>query len=310
MEPVPVAFLASRVRPEEKLLLEAYARRGVAVRRLDERRLALPLDGSPPPPELDGVAVVHDRSVAFGAAVHALEVLEGLGIRCVNPAAVVRACGDKVRTSARLARAGIPQPPTRLAFSTEEALRVLDEELGYPAVLKPAVGSWGRLVARLNDRHAAEAVLEDREVLGNWTHRSLYLQRFVRKPGRDVRAFVIGGETVAAIYRESEHWVTNTARGARTRRCPVDGTAGGVGDLAARAARAVGGEVVAVDLVEDVDGSLLVLEVNHSMEFRNSIEPTGVDLPGLLVDFVLAVARERGPADARRTPAVAGAGTP
>ncbi len=277
-------------------MLAAYAQRGVEVVRLDERSLVLPLDGSPPPASLADVGVVHDRSVKFGSAVHALEVLESLGLRCVNTARCVRLCGDKIRTSVQLARAGLPQPRTRLAFSSKEALQLLEDELGYPAVIKPAVGSWGRLVARLNDRHAAEAVLEDREVLGGWTHRSLYLQAFVRKPGRDVRAFVIGDETVAAVYRESEHWVTNTARGARTSNCPVTRE---LAELACGAARAVEGDVVAVDLVEDVDGRLLVLEVNHSMEFRNSIEPTGVDLADRIVAHVLDVQRARNEAAPR-----------
>ena len=219
-----------------------------------------------------------------------VELLEARGIPCVNRAEVIRTCGDKLRTSLALAAAGVPQPETRVAFDTEEALRILDQELGYPAVLKPVVGSWGRLVARLNDRHAAEAVLEDRATLGGASHRTLYLQRLVQKPDRDVRVFVVGDEPIAAIYRESEHWITNTARGARTSRCEVDGP---LGELALEAARAVGGEILAVDLVECPDEGPLVLEVNHGMEFRNSIEPTGVDIPGAMADHVLHRAAAR-----------------
>lgn len=280
-----IALLASRIRVEEKLLLDAYEAAGVEPVRLDPRSFSVSLDGGSLDPLLADVTVVHDRSIAFGTTSHLLTAFEARGVRCVNTAAVVATCGDKVLTSVALQRKGVPQPPTRLAFSREQALQLLDEELGYPAVIKPAVGSWGRLVARLNDRHAAEAVLEDRELLGGWTHRSIYLQRLVAKPGRDVRVFVVGDEPVAAIFRQSEHWITNTARGATTSRCPVDGA---FGQLALDAARAVGGGVLAVDIVEDPDHGPQVLEVNHGMEFRNSIAPTGVDIPGAMVSYVLA----------------------
>lgn len=301
--PARVGFLASRVRAEEKLLLEAYAARGADLVRLDDRAFGLRLDRPderPAPHGLGGLDVLHDRSVAFGTAVHLLEVAAARGVRCVNEPEVVRVCGDKLRTSVALERAGVPQPETRVAFSRDEALRLLDEELGYPAVVKPTVGSWGRLVARLNDRDAAEAVLEDRELLGNWIHRSIYLQGLVRKPDRDLRVFVVGDEPIAAIFRHSEHWVTNTARGATTSDCRLDTREGeAFADLALAAARAVGGGILAVDLVEDPEHGPLVLEVNHGMEFRNSIAPTGVDIPGAMADHVLAVAeRARGEREA------------
>ena len=148
-------------------------------------------------------------------------------------------------------------------------------------------GSWGRLLARINDRDSAEALFEHKALLGGPEHSVFYLQRHVDKPGRDIRAFVVGDEVVCAIYRESAHWVTNTARGASTRNCPVDRT---LRDLSLRAAAAVGGGVLAIDLLED-DDRLLVSEVNATMEFRNSIDVTGVDIPGRVADHVLEVAR-------------------
>lgn len=282
-----VALVASRIRVEEKLLLESYAALGANVVRVDERDIALcidRLDVNALHAALGGADAVHDRGIAFGTSLHLGCVLAAAGVVCVNDEHVVRTCGDKARTTIALAAAGVPQPPTRLCFSSEQALAILDNDLGYPAVVKPVVGSWGRLVARLNDRHAAEAVFEDRETLGDWTHRSIYLQRYVAKPGRDVRVFVVGDEPIAAVFRTSEHWITNTARGGRTSRAPHDGL---FGDVALAAARAVGGGIVAVDVVEDPHEGPLVLEVNHGMEFRNSIEPTGVDIPGAMASYVL-----------------------
>ena len=181
---------------------------------------------------------------------------------------------------------GVPTPKARVAFTADSALEEM-ESMGYPVVLKPPIGSWGRLIARINDRHAAEAVLEHKETLGSYHHSVFYIQEYVDKPGRDIRSFVVDGETICAIYRYSDHWKTNTALGGTVDNCPVEGD---VGTLSTRAAEAVGGGVVAVDLLESPDG-IVVNEVNYTMEFRNSIRPTGADIPGRIIDYLIEVAR-------------------
>ena len=173
-----------------------------------------------------------------------------------------------------------------VAHTPESALQAI-ERLGYPVVLKPAVGSWGRLLSKVNDREAAEAILEHKETLGSYHHSIFYIQKYVEKHGRDIRSFVVGDETICAIYRTSPHWITNTARGGVATNCPVTRE---VGDISVRAAKAVGGGVVAVDLFETPDG-LMVNEVNYTMEFRNSIDTTGVDIPAKVVDYVVEVGR-------------------
>jgi len=278
-----LGIICSRIRVEEKLLFAAFEARGVAFERLDDGDVVFDIHDREVPFD-----VVLERSISFGRSLYALKLLEDRSVRCVNCYDVVATCGDKLLTSAALERAGVPQPRTMAAFTPEAALRAI-EMLGYPVVLKPVVGSWGRLVSRINDRDAAEALVEHLDVLGSWQQHIFYVQEHVAKPGRDIRAFVVGDETICAIYRTSEHWITNTARGGRASNCPVDGP---VGDLAVRAARAVGGGIVAVDLLETLDGRLLVNEVNHTMEFRNSIDTTGVDIPGRIVDYVLAVGRQ------------------
>ena len=285
MKPPRIGVLCSRIRVEEKLLLQALRARGAEPERIDDDEAVLEIRGqagtSPP---WDAVL---DRSLSQSRALAALRVLEAQGVTTVNAAAVVAVCGDKVATSAALARRGLPTPRTLVAFTPEAALRAV-EELGYPVVIKPAVGSWGRMVSRLNDRDAAEAVLEHKRALGSAADSVFYVQEHVDKPGRDIRSFVVGGETICAIYRESEHWITNTARGGHASNCPVTAEIDG---LSRAAAEAVGGGMVAVDLLESRDGRLLICEVNHTMEFRNSIDTTGVDIPGRIADHVLAVAR-------------------
>jgi [lysine-biosynthesis-protein LysW]--L-2-aminoadipate ligase len=277
-----VGVLLSRVRVEEKLLLEDLDRRHVPYRTIDDRELVLEVERKP---EL-GVDVVLERCIQHSRALYALSVLNTWGIPTINTFEVADVCGNKLLTTMRLIRDGVPTPRTRIAFTPESALEAI-EELGYPAVLKPLVGSWGRLISKVNDRDAAETILEHKDVLGTYMHSIYYIQEFIPKPGRDIRAFVIGDETIGAIYRSSDHWITNTARGGKATRCPVTPE---LGDLCVRAARSVGGGVVAVDVLEGPEGPL-VNEVNYTMEFRNSIETTGVNIPAKVIDFVLEVAR-------------------
>jgi [lysine-biosynthesis-protein LysW]--L-2-aminoadipate ligase len=280
--PPRIGILCSRVRVEEKLLLQAFRARGAEPERIDDAEVVLEITRGGSPWD-----VVLDRSLSQSRALAALRVLEAQGVTTVNPASVVAACGDKIATSAALVSHGLPAPRTLIAFTPEAALRAV-EELGYPVVIKPTVGSWGRMVSRLNDRDAAEAVLEHKRALGSAADSVFYIQEHVDKPGRDIRSFVVGGQTICAIYRESEHWITNTARGGHASNCPVTAE---IDRLSRAAAAAVGGGMVAVDLLERGDGELLISEVNHTMEFRHSIDTTGIDIPGRIADHVLALTR-------------------
>ena len=281
-----VGVLMSRVRVEEKLLLEQLERRGVRIIRFDDRKFTLDLHK--PWEECD---VVLERCINHLRALYTLRVLNDWGIPTVNTYEVASTCGDKLLTSSALAQAGVPIPRTILAYDHDSALAAI-EEIGYPVVMKPAIGSWGRLLSRINDRDAAEAILEHKTTLGSFHHGAFYIQEYVNKPGRDIRSFVVGDETICAIYRDSPHWITNTARGGVASNCPVTPE---INELSLRAARAVGGGVVAIDLLESENG-ILVNEVNYTMEFRNSIDTTGVNIPARIVDYVIEVgmtARER-----------------
>jgi [lysine-biosynthesis-protein LysW]---L-2-aminoadipate ligase len=286
---VRIGVLLSRVRVEERLLLEELERRGLAVEVIEDRGLVFDLaaETAASAPWRD-VDVVLDRCLQHCRAAHVLRLLADGGVATVNTAAVVELCGDKLSTSSVLAARGVPTPRTLAAFTPEGALAAI-EQIGYPVVLKPVLGSWGRLLARVNDRDAAEALLEHKEVLGGFQHGVFYIQEYVQKPARDIRAFVVGGRTIAAIYRESAHWITNTARGGRAGACPITPE---LDELCLRASDAIGGGVLAIDVVEDPYRGLLVIEINHTMEFRNSIRPTGVDIPARIVDFVLRVAED------------------
>jgi [lysine-biosynthesis-protein LysW]--L-2-aminoadipate ligase len=282
-----IGVLLSRVRVEEKWLFEALEKRGLAYDRLDDREVAFDL--AHPGGWLD-YDVVLERSISYGRGLYATRVLNSWGIPTVNMAHTAAVCGDKLATSAALQAAGVPQPQARVAFTPEAALKAI-EELGYPVVLKPVVGSWGRLVSRVNDRDAAESILEHREALGNYQQQIYYIQEYLPKPaGRDIRAFVVGDEAIAAIYRTSPHWITNTARGGVATNCPVTPELDAV---CVAAAKAVGGGVLAIDVLEDPERGFLINEANHTMEFHSSVPATGVDIPGRVIDYVVEVGRRR-----------------
>jgi [lysine-biosynthesis-protein LysW]--L-2-aminoadipate ligase len=278
-----LGILLSRVRVEEKWLLEAFEKRGVQYDRIDDRESAFDIDNPGPWKQYSAVL---ERSLSYMRGLYATQILNAWGIPTVNMSHVAAICGDKLATSASLARAGIAQPRVKVAFTAEAAIEAI-EELGYPVVLKPTVGSWGRLLAKINDRDAAEAILEHKETLGSYQHSIYYIQEYIQKPGRDIRAMVVGDQTVCAIYRSSSHWITNTARGGQGDICPVTPE---LNDLCVAAAHAIGGGIVAVDVLEDPNRGFLVNEINHTMEFHTLAPMTGIDVPGIMVDYTIGVA--------------------
>ena len=282
-----LTLLHTRVRVEERLLIDELERRGITVELVHADETVLDLTAPREPS--DEPHVLLDRCLSHSKALAVVRAYESRGAICLNPSSVTHACGDKLLTTLALTDAGVPSPRTIAAFSQQGAVQAA-EQLGYPVVIKPCVGSWGRMVGRLNDQDALEAVLEHKLTLGGPQHGVIYLQELVRKPDRDIRAFVVGGQTIAAIVRHSEHWITNTARGGRAEGLPVSPE---LDDLCQRAAAAVGGtelSLLAVDLMECPERGLLVCEVNSTMEFRNSIETTGVDIPACVIDHAIEVA--------------------
>jgi [lysine-biosynthesis-protein LysW]--L-2-aminoadipate ligase len=278
-----VGFLHSIIRKEEKLLLEEFrSRQGHEIVKIDDREHFFNLHQN----NFD-IDVLIERCVNHSRAVHALKIFSDHGIPTVNAPEVGEVCGSKFLTTQALIKAGIRTPRCYLAFTPESAMAAMDE-LGYPCVIKPTTGSWGRLISKINDRDAAEAILEHKQILGSYHHSIFYIQEYVEKKGRDIRSFVVGNECIAAIYRHAEHWITNTARGGTTSKCPVDNA---LHEISVRAANACGGGVVAIDVFE-TDRGYSINEVNYTMEFRNSIDVTGVNIPAKIVDYVLEVGRK------------------
>jgi [lysine-biosynthesis-protein LysW]--L-2-aminoadipate ligase len=276
---IRVGFLYTRLRAEEKYLLEKFEKhQDVEVVRINDGDMFFDINQLP-----EQVDVLFERSISYSRGLYISRIFETHGVPVVNPPIVAERCGDKYITSQILAKNGIPTPRVLMAFDEESALKAV-EALGYPCVMKPVVGSWGRLLAKVENREMAEAVIEHKATLGV-NHQVFYIQEYINKPGRDIRAFVIGDESICAIYRSSENWITNTARGGVATNCPVTDE---IAELCQRAAHVVGGGLLALDLFETENG-LTINEINHTMEFRNSITTTGVNIPEKMIDYVLKV---------------------
>ncbi|SFR34439.1 [lysine-biosynthesis-protein LysW]---L-2-aminoadipate ligase [Halogeometricum rufum] len=276
-----VGLLYSRIRRDEKLLLGELRERGHEVAKIDVRKEQFNI--SEPPAAFDDIDVVLDRCLATSRSLYATQFLDAYDVPVVNAAETAEVCADKVKNSLALEQAGVPTPNTEVAFTTDAAMETI-EEFGYPCVLKPVVGSWGRLMAKIDSPSAAEAILEHKATLGHYQHKVFYVQEFVEKPGRDIRVVAVDGDPVAAMTRSSDHWLTNAAKGAEAEAFELDDRAR---ELVQQASDAVGGGLLGVDLMETGE-DYTVHEVNHTVEFKALNDAVETDVPAAVVDWLEA----------------------
>jgi len=274
----PLGILHSTIREEEKLILTAAKKRGLKTQLIDIREEVFN-------PLLYRVNfdLALERSVSTVKGLYATKFLESLGITVINSSEVATICGDKFLTSIVLQKAQVPTPRFALVFGIEQAKEAIKQMGGFPVVLKPNLGSWGRLLGKVNDVDSLEAIIEHKEVLGSPQQKAIYIQKYINKPGRDIRAFVIDSEVICAIYRNSPHWITNTARGGRAINCPLTSD---LRSISKKASGAVGRGILAIDIFETENG-LSINEINHTMEFKNSEAPTGISISGAIVDYCI-----------------------
>ncbi len=274
-----VGLLYSRIRKDEKLLLSELRDRGHDVEKIDVRDEQFGLDGTTA--NVEGLDLALDRCLSTSRSLYVTRYMNAYGVPTVNAPETAATCADKVRTSLALAGADVPTPRTEVAFTVESAIESIDR-FGYPCVLKPVIGSWGRLMAKIDSESAAEAVLEHKATLGHYEHKVFYVQEFVEKPGRDIRVVAADGEPIAAMTRSSDHWLTNAAQGGSVEEFAVGPE---VADLVETASSAVGDGLLGVDLMETGDG-YTVHEVNHTVEFKALDSCTDVDVPAAAVDWL------------------------
>lgn len=274
-----ITVLFDTIRWEEKALLEAGKKKNINLQMLDCKKLFLDLDK-----KNDGFGVVLQRCVSYYRNVHSTAALEGMGVNVINPLYTGVYAGNKLFTHMLLKKQGVPTPYATVAFSKESALESL-EKTGYPKVIKPTVGSWGRMISKLNNKDSAEGIIESRERMYP-IYQVHYLEEFVNRPPRDIRAIMVGDKIVAAIYRYSadDSWKTNMALGGRAEPCKPTKE---MEDICIKAKNAVQGQIVGVDLMESKEKGLVVHEVNNTTEYKNTVRVCGVDIPSLIIDYAL-----------------------
>ena len=278
-----VTILYDTIRWEEKALLEAGKKNNINIQMVNCKKLALNLEKKP-----EDYGIVIQRCVSYYRNLHSTAALEGLGVKVINCLNTGIFAGNKLFTHMLLKKFGVPTPDATVAFSKEAALQALETQ-GFPRVIKPTVGSWGRLISKLNDKESAEGIIESREKMYP-IYQVHYLEEFVKRPPRDIRAIMVGDKIVAAIYRTSGNgnWKTNMSLGGIAEPCKVTPE---MEEMCIKAKNAVQGDIVGVDLMESNEKGLVVHEVNNTTEYKNTVRVCKIDIPSLMLDYALNIGK-------------------
>ncbi len=278
-----IGILFDRVRWEEKELGRQLEIRGLSYDMIDAKSQVLPLDDSQFDSHPPKILV---RCVSFYRGLNLSSVYEAHGIETINSSKILDVCGNKLLTSQVLAKNGVPTPRTVVAFSSDSAMQAI-EQIGFPCVMKPIVGSWGRQVVPIRDRETAEAMIEMREQLSDSMQTIFYIQEMIKRPPRDIRCIAVGEEIVAAVYRYAspENWKTNIALGGRSEPCKITPE---LEETIMKTVRVIGSGVLGIDLMERPDSQLVVHEVNGTVEFKGAQSATDHSIAGRMIDYLVS----------------------
>ena len=271
-----------RVRLEEKMLEEKAIELGHDTKMIDAKTTNISTESKKS--DFDFGDVVLERCVSYFRGLHFTACLEFLDIPVFNRLEVANNCGNKMFTSLLLKKHNVPTPKTYFSFSSESAVKTLDMQ-GYPLVIKPIIGSWGRGVILLKDRETADAILEVREITDGPLDRIFYLQEAIKRPPRDIRAISVGDQVIAAMYRTSTGgFKTNIALGAEPVPCEITKE---LEDVCMKASKAVGGGILGIDIMEDEKRGFVVHEVNNTVEFKGLAKVAKRNIPKEIIEYAV-----------------------
>jgi [lysine-biosynthesis-protein LysW]--L-2-aminoadipate ligase len=277
-----ICIVFDRLRTEEKLLQKNAEELGYETSMVDAKITSFDTDSKPENFEFGDVVL--ERCVSYYRGLHFTACLEFMDIPVINKFDVANTCGNKMITSMLLKKNNIPTPKTYFSFSAETALDNF-EKVGYPLVIKPIIGSWGRSVMPVKDKDTAEAVIENRQVTDGPQDRIYYLQEMIDRPPRDIRVITVGDQAISAMYRKSSGgFKTNIALGADPELCEITKE---MEDLCEKTSKAVGGGILGIDLMEDKEKGLVVHEVNNTVEFKGLVKVSKKNIPKEMIDYAI-----------------------
>ena len=282
-----VCIVFDRLRTEEKMLQKEASNLGHDAVMLDAKITQVNTDSKKE--DYDFGDIVLERCVSYFRGLHFTASLEFMDVPVLNKFDVASVCGNKMFMTLLLKKNNIPTPKTYFSFSSEGAADNL-EKVGYPLVIKPVIGSWGRGVMPIKDKDAMDAVLEIRAITDSPHDRIYYLQELIKRPPRDIRVITIGDEAIAAMYRKSSGgFKTNIALGADPELCEITKE---MEDMAVKASKAMGGGILGVDMMEDEQRGLVVHEVNNTVEFKGLARVAKRNIPKEMIEFALNYVRK------------------
>jgi len=237
--------------------------------------------------ELDAMIIRPIGRCSLEEAIYRMDAFHRLvrhGKVVINDPSAIERCIDKFYSLSLLYENGLPVPRTAVTENANEALKAF-RELGQDViVVKPIFGSRGIGITRISDVDVAERIFRTLQ----FYHKVIYIQEFIQHGQRDIRMFVIGDRVVASMYRESDSWKTNIARGAR----PVAfEPSDELKDMAVRACRVLGCEVAGVDVLEGRDG-YYITEINSQPGWRGLQSVTRVNIAREIIKYVVGKVRK------------------
>ncbi|AGO60448.1 RimK family alpha-L-glutamate ligase [Ferroplasma acidarmanus] len=269
-----LTFIYDSISWEEKELIKGLQSEGVKLNLVNAKDNALNLTGKL---DFGGPAII--RCMSSRRSLYYSYILESHGIKTINSFNTCNIAGNKVFTTSYLYKNGIKTPETSVSFSHDNALSTADN-IGYPVVFKPASGSWGRMISLLENENIAETVFSMNDMVNE---NSYYLQKYVNRPPRDVRAIVVGDNISATIYRYSgEGWKTNLALGGKVEKAVLSGSQL---DMLIKVAHLFDPGIIGIDAMETDEG-LIVHEINSRVEFKGASKVYGNKIINDIVQYL------------------------